>query len=39
MPISILDLAAVGRHETIADAFAGCVALARLAEDAGYRRV
>jgi luciferase family oxidoreductase group 1 len=37
--ISILDLAAVGRAETIADSFAGSVALARLAEQLGYRRV
>jgi len=37
--LSILDLAAVGRDETIAESFAGSVELARLAERAGYRRV
>src|SRR5690606_9563437 len=31
-PLSILDLATVGRDETIADSFAGSVALAQLAE-------
>lgn len=39
IPISILDLAAVGREETIGESFQGSVALARLAELAGYRRV
>jgi luciferase family oxidoreductase group 1 len=38
-PLSILDLAAVGREETIAESFAGSVELARAAERAGYRRV
>jgi luciferase family oxidoreductase group 1 len=38
-PLSILDLAAVGEAESIADSFAGSVALARLAEQSGYRRV
>ncbi|WP_375489938.1 LLM class flavin-dependent oxidoreductase [uncultured Jatrophihabitans sp.] len=38
-PLSILDLAPVRRGETPADSFANSVALARLAEDAGYRRV
>lgn len=38
-PLSILDLAAVGAGETIADSFAGSVALAQLAEQGGYRRV
>ena len=37
--LSILDLASVGEGETIADSFAGSVALAQLAEQAGYRRV
>ncbi len=37
--LSILDLAAVGRDETIAESFAGSVELARLAERMGYRRV
>jgi luciferase family oxidoreductase group 1 len=38
-PLSILDLALVGEGESIADAFAGSVALARLAEQSGYERV
>lgn len=37
--ISILDLASVGPGESIAESFAGSVALARLAEQTGYRRV
>ncbi|HKY16546.1 MAG TPA: LLM class flavin-dependent oxidoreductase [Microthrixaceae bacterium] len=39
VPLSILDLASVGEGETIADSFEGSVALARRAEDLGYRRV
>ena len=39
IPISILDLAAVGREETIAESFAGSVALAQTAERRGYKRV
>ncbi len=39
LPLSILDLAAVGREETIAQSFEGTVELARAAERAGYRRV
>lgn len=39
VPVSILDLASIGDGETIAESFAGSVALARLAEEAGYRRV
>lgn len=39
VPISILDLALVGRNETVRDALDGCVALARSAEDLGYERV
>ena len=39
VPLSILDLAFVGEGEAIADSFAGCVALARLAEESGYQRV
>ena len=39
IPISILDLAAVGREETIAESFAGSVALAQAAERGGYKRV
>lgn len=39
VPLSILDLASVGNGETIGQSFAGSVALARLAEQTGYRRV
>ena len=39
VPLSILDLAAVGREETIAESFAGSVELARAAERGGYERV
>jgi luciferase family oxidoreductase group 1 len=39
IPLSILDLAAVGREETVAESFAGSVELARAAERGGYRRV
>ncbi len=39
LPLSILDLAVVGREETIAESFAGSVELARTAERAGYQRV
>jgi luciferase family oxidoreductase group 1 len=39
IPISILDLAAVGREETIGESFAGSVALAQAAERGGYKRV
>src|SRR5689334_5215192 len=39
VPLSILDLAAVGREETVAESFAGSVELARAAERGGYRRV
>ena len=38
-PLSILDLAAVGREETVAESFAGSVELARAAESSGYRRI
>src|SRR6201989_3658729 len=38
-PLSILDLAAVGKEETVAESFAGSVELARAAERCGYRRV
>jgi luciferase family oxidoreductase group 1 len=37
--LSILDLAAVGREETVAESFAGSVELARAAERGGYRRI
>jgi luciferase family oxidoreductase group 1 len=39
IPLSILDLAPVRHGDTVADSFAASVALARLAEAAGYRRV
>jgi luciferase family oxidoreductase group 1 len=39
VPLSILDLAAVGPDETIADSFAGSVELARAAERIGYKRI
>jgi luciferase family oxidoreductase group 1 len=39
VPISILDLAAVGPDESIADSFAGSVALAQAAERIGYERI
>jgi luciferase family oxidoreductase group 1 len=39
VPLSILDLAAVGEGETIADSFAGSLMLAQLAEHAGYQRI
>jgi luciferase family oxidoreductase group 1 len=39
VPISILDLAAVGDDETIAESFAGSVRLAQIAEASGFERV
>jgi luciferase family oxidoreductase group 1 len=39
IPLSILDLAVVGRDETVRDSLDGSVALARSAERLGYRRV
>lgn len=39
VPVSILDLAAVGPDESIADSFEGSVALARAAERLGYTRI
>jgi luciferase family oxidoreductase group 1 len=39
LSLSILDLAAVGREETIAESFAGSRELARVAERSGYRRI
>jgi luciferase family oxidoreductase group 1 len=39
VPISILDLAAVGPDETVGDAFACSVALAQRAEELGYHRI
>jgi alkanesulfonate monooxygenase SsuD/methylene tetrahydromethanopterin reductase-like flavin-dependent oxidoreductase (luciferase family) len=38
-PVSILDLAAVAKSESIAESFAGSVRLAQSAERGGYRRV
>jgi luciferase family oxidoreductase group 1 len=38
-PVSILDLAPIAVGQSAADSFAGSVALARLAERLGYRRV
>ncbi len=39
VPLSILDLAIIGRDESAADAFDASVAIARLAESRGYRRI
>lgn len=39
VPLSILDLAIVGKHETIEQALAGTVELAQRAEQRGYTRV
>jgi luciferase family oxidoreductase group 1 len=39
VPLSILDLAAVGKEETVAESFAGSVELAQIAERGGYRRI
>ena len=39
LPLSILDLAIIGRGDTAADAFANSVALAQRAEARGYERV
>jgi luciferase family oxidoreductase group 1 len=39
IPLSILDLAPVRHGETPRDSFAASVELARLAEEAGYRRI
>ncbi len=39
VPLSLLDLAHVGEGETVADSLAGCVTLARRAEQLGYHRV
>lgn len=39
VPLSLLDLASVGVGESIAESFAGSVALAQLAERVGYQRV
>src|SRR6201994_242187 len=39
VPLSILDLAAVGPNESIGDSFEGSVALAQAAERLGYTRI
>ena len=39
VPLSILDLAIVGRDDTVADALQASVAQAQAAEERGYRRV
>ncbi|KQX75523.1 LLM class flavin-dependent oxidoreductase [Aeromicrobium sp. Root472D3] len=39
VPVSILDLATVGKNQTIAESLAGSVALAQTAERVGYQRV
>ena len=39
VPLSLLDLAQVGPGETVRDALAHSVALAKLADDAGYERL
>ena len=38
-PVSILDLATVGEHETVRDSLEATVVLAKAAEQAGYHRV
>ncbi|MDJ0322042.1 LLM class flavin-dependent oxidoreductase [Pseudarthrobacter sp. PS3-L1] len=39
VPLSILDLATIGKDQTAAESFAGSVAMAQQAEKTGYRRV
>ena len=39
VPLSILDLATIGKGQTAAQSFEGSVAMAQLAEESGYRRV
>jgi luciferase family oxidoreductase group 1 len=39
VPLSILDLAVVGRDDSVADALHASVAVARAAEERGYRRI
>jgi len=39
IPLSILDLVPIGRGQTVTDAFAASVAVARRAEELGYNRV
>ncbi|MDQ0031658.1 LLM class flavin-dependent oxidoreductase [Arthrobacter bambusae] len=39
VPLSILDLAVIGKGQTAAESFAGSVAMAQRAERLGYRRI
>src|SRR6195952_4414798 len=39
VPLSVLDLAIVGKGQTVAESLAGSVAMAQKAEELGYRRV
>ncbi len=39
VPLSILDLAIIGKGQTAAESFAGSVAMAQRAEELGYRRI
>ncbi|MEO8281832.1 MAG: LLM class flavin-dependent oxidoreductase [Pseudarthrobacter sp.] len=39
LPLSILDLATIGKGQTAAESFAGSVAMAQRAEELGYRRI
>ena len=39
VPLSILDLAAIGRGESVSESLAGSVELAQAAERCGYSRV
>ena len=39
VPLSLLDLAVVGRDDTVAEGLAATVDLARAAEERGYRRI
>ncbi len=39
LPLSILDLATIGRGQSAAESFAGSVAMAQRAEELGYRRI
>jgi luciferase family oxidoreductase group 1 len=39
LPLSILDLATIGKGQTAAESFAGSVAMAQSAERLGYRRI
>ncbi len=39
VPLSILDLAIVGSDETVADALSGSLAMAKAADERGYKRI